>query len=68
MNKEQLMAKVQEHWAQCRRDYVSAIVAAAEAPSLDAFDRIFYLEDWMEKLDILRLKVEANVEETHDVP
>lgn len=69
MNKEQLMANVQEHWVQCKRDYVAAIVEAATAPGTQgAFERIAHLEEWLDKLTVLSLKVEANVEETRDVP
>ena len=61
--KEQLLEKVQANYENVRRGYVAAIVNAANDPTDEAFANVTWYENRLNDLGILRLKVEANVEE-----
>jgi hypothetical protein len=63
MTKAQMFDSVQKHYEMVRAGYVAAIAAAAEDPNPEALRNIGWYEERLDALGILRLKVEANIEE-----
>jgi hypothetical protein len=63
MTKQGLMDSVQKNWEVARLGYVAAIFAAAQNPTAEALENIAWYERRMDELHVLRLKVEANIEE-----
>ncbi len=67
MKKQELLDSVQRSWENARARYVNAIARTASmSPNDDNFALIANIEDELDKLGILRLKVESQIPEDAD--